>query len=226
MNEVKHVAIIMDGNGRWATKQNKKRVKGHEEGAKVVRKLTIHASNINLSYLTLYAFSTENWKRPKHEVEFLMNLLDNYLKKELPTYLGHNVKFNVIGDISKFSKKLQERIEKTKEATQHCTGLTQTLAINYGSQDEIARAVNKLCQEKKSNVTIEDIQSHLDTKDMPEVDIMIRTGGQKRLSNFLLWQNAYSELFFTDTLWPDFTIDEYDIIINDFKKIHRRFGAL
>ena len=227
MNELKHVAVIMDGNGRWAKKQGKQRVFGHKQGANVVRDITIHASNINLPFLTLYAFSTENWKRPKSEVDFLMNLLDNWLKKELKTYIEHNVKFNVIGDISDFSDKLQWRIEKTKEATKNCTGLTQTLAINYGSQDEIARAVNKICQTVKNRtITVQDINEHLDTKEMPEVDILIRTGGQKRLSNFLLWQNAYSELFFTDTLWPDFNAKELDEIIVQFKKIKRNFGGL
>ena len=215
----------MDGNGRWANKQGKKRIKGHEKGAQVVREITIHASNINLPYLTLYAFSTENWKRPKHEVDFLMKLLDNWLKKELPTYLENNVKFNVIGDISKFSKKLQKRIEFTKDATKGCTGLVQTLAINYGSQDEITRAVNKICKTKEE-ITIKDIEENLDTKDMPDVDILIRTGGQKRLSNFLLWQNAYSEFFFLDTLWPDFTSMDLDRVINQFKHIKRNFGGI
>jgi len=215
----------MDGNGRWANKQGKKRIKGHEKGAQVVREITIHASNINLPYLTLYAFSTENWKRPKHEVDFLMKLLDNWLKKELPTYLENNVKLNVIGDISKFSKKLQKRIEFTKDATKDCTGLVQTLAINYGSQDEITRAVNKICKTKQE-ITIKDIEENLDTKDMPDVDILIRTGGQKRLSNFLLWQNAYSEFFFLDTLWPDFTSKDLDIVIDQFKQIKRNFGGI
>jgi len=226
LNDIKHIAIIMDGNGRWANQKNKKRIFGHEKGAKVVKELTIHASNINLPYLTLYAFSTENWKRPKMEVDFLMKLLDNYLKKELKTYLDHNVKFNVIGDISKFSTKLQDRIAKTKELTKHCTGLVQTLAINYGSKDEITRAVNKICKTKKDNITAKDIEKQLDTKDMPEVDILIRTGGQKRLSNFLLWQNAYSEFFFSDTLWPDFTTKEFDEIMQSFKNIKRNFGGI
>lgn len=225
MNQLNHIAIIMDGNGRWANKQGKKRVKGHEKGAQVVREITVHASNINLPYLTLYAFSTENWKRPKHEVDFLMKLLDNWLRKELPTYLEHNVRFNVIGDISKFSQKLQKRIEFTKDATKKCTGLVQTLAINYGSQDEIARAVNRVCKTKKE-ITVKDIEENLDTKDMPDVDILIRTGGQKRLSNFLLWQNAYSEFFFLDTLWPDFTSKDLDEVIEQFKHIKRNFGGI
>ncbi len=216
----------MDGNGRWANKKDKKRIFGHEKGANIVRDITIHASDIDLPFLTLYAFSTENWKRPKSEVDFLMKLLDNYLKKELKTYLEHNVRFNIIGDVSKFSSNLQKRIQKTIDETKKCTGLVQTLAINYGSKDEITRAVNEICKLKKESITAQDIESHLDTKDMPEVDILIRTGGQKRLSNFLLWQNAYSELFFTDTLWPDFSTKEFDDIIKNFKNIKRNFGGI
>ena len=216
----------MDGNGRWANQKNKKRIFGHEKGADTVKNITIYASDINLPFLTLYAFSTENWKRPKSEVNFLMKLLDNYLKKELKTYLEHNVRFNIIGDVSKFSSNLQKRIQKTIDETKNCTGLVQTLAVNYGSKDEITRAVNKICKLKKSDITAQDIESHLDTKDMPEVDILIRTGGQKRLSNFLLWQNAYSELFFTDTLWPDFSTKELDDIIKNFKNIKRNFGGI
>ena len=216
----------MDGNGRWANQKDKKRIFGHEKGADTLRDITIHASNINLPFLTLYAFSTENWKRPKSEVDFLMKLLDDYLKKELNTYLEHNVRFNIIGDVSKFSSGLQNRIQKTINETKKCTGLVQTLAINYGSKDEITRAVNKICKLKKENITAQDIEKQLDTKDMPEVDILIRTGGQKRLSNFLLWQNAYSEFFFSDTLWPDFTTKEFDEIMQNFKNIKRNFGGI
>jgi len=155
-----------------------------------------------------------------------MKLLDNYLQSELKTYLKYNVRFNIIGDISKFSNKLQKRINQTKEATKECNGLVQTLAVNYGSKDEITRAVNKICKTKKENITEDDIKKHLDTKDMPDVDILIRTGGQKRLSNFLLWQNAYSEFFFSDTLWPDFSTKELDDTIEKFKNIKRNFGGI
>ena len=225
MNDVKHIAIIMDGNGRWANLKGKKRIFGHEKGANIVKNITIHASEKNIGYLTLYAFSTENWKRPKVEIDFLMKLLDNYLKKELPTYLKHNVKFNIIGDISKFSSKLQKRVLQTIEKTKHCTGLTQCLAINYGSKDEIKRAVEKICKNKEK-ISIETIEKNLDTKDMPPVDILIRTGGKQRLSNFLLWQCSYSELFFTNTLWPDFSTEEFDGIIRKFKTIKRNFGGI
>ncbi len=214
----------MDGNGRWAKLQNQKRTFGHKKGAEIVRKLTIHSSNIGLKYLTLYAFSTENWKRPKYEVDFLMKLLDSYLKKELVAYLENNVRFNVIGDISKFSQKLQKTIEKTIEKTSSCNGLTQTLAINYGSKDEIIRAIKKI--KDIDNIDEKSFEKLLDTSDMPPVDMLIRTGGEQRISNFLLWQIAYAELFFTKTLWPDFTENELDNIIEKFKNISRRFGGI
>ncbi len=216
----------MDGNGRWAKKQGfLKRIKGHEVGATRVRELTIHASNIGIKYLTLYAFSTENWKRPKSEVTFLMTLLEEYLKKELPLFLDNNIRFETIGDLSKLSNSLQKQIALTKEKTAHFTGLTQVLAINYGAKDEMVRAINRAIKEGKE-VDEEDVDALLDTKNMPPVDIMIRTGGDKRLSNYLLWQSAYSELFFTDTLWPDFSNDELDSMIEKFTTIERRFGGL
>jgi len=224
MNQAKHIAIIMDGNGRWAELQDKKRVKGHEAGAKVVKEITTYCSNSDkIERLTLYAFSTENWKRPRLEVEFLMKLLDNYLKNELPIYLKNNVRFEPIGDIRAFSKSLQKTIKMVEEKTSHCDGLVQSLALNYGSQDEITRAFNAL-KNTKDDITIQMISNQLDSKH--DVDILIRTGGDHRLSNFLLWQAAYAELFFIDTLWPDFTTKELEKIIKKFTKIERRFGGL
>jgi undecaprenyl diphosphate synthase len=226
MNKLKHVAIIMDGNGRWAKQQGfLKRIVGHEEGAKRVRELTIHASNLGLKYLTLYAFSTENWKRPEGEVSFLMKLMDRYLKNELSLFLENNVRFETIGDLSKLPDTLKDRISYTKEKTAHFTGLTQVLAVNYGSKDEIVRAVNKAIKEGKE-IDEKSFDKFLDTKDIDPVDILIRTGGDKRLSNYLLWQAAYSELFFTDTLWPDFNTEKFDEIVDEFNKIERRFGAV
>jgi len=225
MNELKHVAIIMDGNGRWAKKQGFfKRIKGHEEGAKRVRELTIHASNLGLKYLTLYAFSTENWKRSKEEVNFLFGLMEKYLKNELSLFLDNHVRFDTVGDLESLPKSLQERIAYTKEKTKDFDGLTQVLAVNYGSHDEIVRAVNKAVEsgQKQSE---ESFSKLLDTKDFDEVDILIRTGGDVRISNFLLWQCAYAEMFFVDTLWPDFTVEEFDKIVNKFKDIERRFGS-
>ena len=221
-----HLAIIMDGNGRWAKAQNKNRTEGHKVGAEVVKKITTYCSNNpEIKYLTLYAFSTENWKRPKMEVDFLMKLLDNWLKKELDTYIKNEVRFEVIGDISKFSKKLQKRIEITKEKTKNFNRLTQILALNYGSRDEIIRAVKKLC-DKNLEVTEENISKNLDTANFPDVDLLIRTSGEVRLSNFLLWQVAYAEMFFTPTLWPDFTEKELEEIIENYKKRERRFGGI
>ena len=185
----KHIAIIMDGNGRWAKERELKRTAGHEEGAKVVRQITTHCNKIGVKYLTLYAFSTENWNRPKLEVEFLMKLLDRYLKKELPVYLENNVRFKAIGDLSRFSKTLQKTIEETQNKTASCSGLTQILALNYGSKDEILRAIKKL-NEKELEVTQENFESCLDTAGVPDVDLLIRTSGEVRLSNYLLWQNV------------------------------------
>jgi len=219
-----HLAIIMDGNGRWAKKRGLKRVEGHKKGAEVVKEITTYcANNPEIDVLTLYAFSTENWKRPKMEVDFLMKLLDNWLKKELDTYIKNEVKFEVIGDISKFSPKLQKRIEYTKEATKDFNKLTQVLALNYGSRDEITRAVKKLVNSNEE-ITPENIQKNLDIS--RNVDLLIRTSGEIRISNFLLWQIAYAEMFFTETFWPDFTAEELEKIIHQFKKRERRFGGI
>jgi len=219
-----HLAIIMDGNGRWAKKRGLQRIEGHKKGAEVVKEITTYcANNPEIEILTLYAFSTENWKRPKMEVDFLMKLLDNWLKKELETYMKNNVKFEVIGDISKFSDKLIKRIEYTKNITKNNTKLTQVLALNYGSRDEITRAVKKLIA-KNEEITPENIQKNLDIS--RDVDLLIRTSGEIRVSNFLLWQIAYAEMFFTKTLWPDFTSNELEEILKEFKKRERRFGGI
>lgn len=228
MSEIKipnHIAIIMDGNGRWAKERGLNRTAGHEEGAKTVRKITQYCSDIKVKYLTLYAFSTENWERPKLEVEFLMKLLDRYLKKELSVYLENNIKFKAIGDISRFSKTLQNTIYETQNKTANCSGLTQVLALNYGSKNEIIRAVKKL-NELNLEVTEQNLESCLDTAGMGDVDILIRTSGEVRLSNYLLWQNAYAEMFFTQTYWPDFNESELDDILSDFNKRERRFGGI
>jgi undecaprenyl diphosphate synthase len=218
----------MDGNGRWAKAKGLNRTEGHKKGVKIVKEITTFcANNDKINYLSLYAFSTENWKRPKYEVDFLMKLLDNWLKKELDTYLENEVRFEVIGDISKFSDKLQKRINITKEQTKHFTKLTQILALNYGSKNEITRAVKKLCNEKKE-ITEENINRYLDTSihNIPDVDLLIRTSGEIRVSNFLLWQIAYAEMFFTKTLWPDFTTKELEEIIKNFEKRERRYGGI
>lgn len=223
MNQARHIAIIMDGNGRWAEQQGKKRFVGHEAGSETVREITTFCSkHPDIDRLTLYAFSTENWKRPKLEVEFLMKLLAKYLKNELPTYLDLGVRFEMIGDATRFSSALQKQISILEEETKHCTNLVQHLALNYGSRNEILRAVNSLkCSDM---ITEESLSNALDCKH--DVDLLIRSGGDHRLSNYMLWQAAYAELFFTDTLWPDFSSKELEDIINSYKTIERRFGGL
>ena len=224
MNTPKHIAIIMDGNGRWAQNQGLKRTKGHEAGAKTVRAVTeFCAAHPDIHRLSLYAFSTENWKRPRLEVEFLMQLLERYLTQELPSLLKNNIRFEVIGDIRAFSNSLQNKILEVKEKTAHCDALVQSLALNYGAQNEIIRAINSI-KNSSENITEEMLANALDCKE--DVDILIRTGGDLRLSNFLLWQAAYAELFFIDTLWPDFTPNDLENIIKEFATRQRRFGGL
>lgn len=225
MNELKHLAIIMDGNGRWAKRQNKERSFGHKEGARNVRTITKYASKIGIKYLTLYAFSTENWNRPKTEVAILMKLLSEFLKTEVGMLIENNIRFDVIGDMRKFSKSLQQTIEKTKTETKHCSGMTQVIAINYGAHDEILRAA-KRASELHTPITKDILENCLDTAFMPPVDLLIRTGGDYRLSNFLLWQASYAELFFTETLWPDFSPEELYAIVAEVQKRERKFGGL
>ncbi len=220
-----HIAIIMDGNGRWAKERGLKRTAGHEQGAKVVRDITEHCAKIGIDYLTLYAFSTENWNRPKLEVEFLMKLLERYLQNEKEIYLKNNIRFKAIGDLSKFSLSLQKIINEVQTQTTACTAMTQILALNYGSRDEITRAVNKVIATNKQ-ITQENIEANLDTAGIPDVDLLIRTSGEVRISNFLLWQSAYAEMFFTNTYWPEFHPNELDDIISDFGKRQRRFGGV
>jgi len=224
-NRLQHLAIIMDGNGRWANEQGLKRTKGHEEGAERVRDITTYcALHSDIETLTLYAFSTENWKRPKMEVEFLMRLLDRYLNNEIPVYMEHNVKFDTIGDISRFSAKLQKTIAKIKDITKENSSLTQVLALNYGSRDEIIRAVNRVIDTGEA-VTEESLGAALDTP-YTDVDLLIRTSGEQRLSNYLLWQLSYSEFYFTDTHWPDFKPAELESIIGEFLDRDRKFGGI
>ena len=225
-NSLKHLAIIMDGNGRWAKKRGLKRTKGHEQGAEIIREITTCCANHpTIETTTFYAFSTENWKRPKLEVEFLMKMLNTYLKNELTTYQEQNIRFQAIGDLSSFSKSLQKRIKETEELTKNNTSLTQILALNYGGRAEITHAVNTLIEQGKSRVTEEDISSALQTP-YSDIDLLIRTSGEERVSNFLLWQLSYSELYFTPTLWPDFTSKEMLEIIENYEQRTRRFGGI
>lgn len=225
-NILQHLAIIMDGNGRWAEKRGLNRTKGHEQGAETIREITTYcAKHPTIETATFYAFSTENWKRPKLEVEFLMKMLDKYLKNELATYQKHNIRFLAIGNLTTFSKSLQKRIKETEELTKNNTDLIQILALNYGGRAEITNAVNTLIQQGKEEVTEEDISSALQTP-YSDIDLLIRTSGEERISNFLLWQLSYSEFYFTPTLWPDFTAEELGEIIQSYEQRSRRFGGV
>ena len=218
---LKHIAFIMDGNGRWATARNKPREFGHKRGAQVFREITEYCHKIGIKYITVYAFSTENWKRPPKEVNAIMSLLDEYLDKQMPD----NASIRFIGDISVLNPALVAKIKKTEAATVGHSSVLN-VAINYGSRDELVHAFNKLIKEGKTSVNAEDINSALYTGDCPDPDLIVRTGGDLRISNFLLWQAAYSELYFTDTLWPDMTENEVDAAISHFYSRKRRFGGL
>lgn len=299
-NTLNHLAIIMDGNGRWAKNRALPRTEGHKEGANAVREITKWCAKNHIQYLTLYAFSTENWLRPKKEVDFLMRLLEKYLKNEERTYSDNNIRFKAIGDISAFSPKLRDLIVKLESKTAQNTALTQILALNYGAKDEAARAIMKMIDSRKAHESatpslrdsresiapslrdlatpnrgnqklnelslrdlasvqswqfaefanevkqpstkkspkssadsqkskadiLAEFESALDTANIPPVDLLIRTGGEMRLSNFLLYQCAYAELYFSKTLFPDFKVAELERIIADFKSRHRRFGEV
>lgn len=215
----------MDGNGRWAQKRLKPRFFGHQEGAKKIQNITESCLYLGIKYLSLYAFSTENWKRPQKEIDFLIQLLNQYLTQKKQIYLDSNIRFRSIGDISIFPQKLQAKIKELEKFTKHCNKLTQILALNYGSKDELRRTFLKL-HKNNSIITQESITQSLDTADFPEVDMLIRTGGEQRLSNFLLWQSAYAELFFTKTLWPDFSHKELAQMLEEFSLRQRRFGGI
>jgi undecaprenyl diphosphate synthase len=232
MKKLNHVAIIMDGNGRWAQLRNKPRTFGHIKGARMAKKIITHASDIGLKHMTLYTFSSENWLRPVSEVSFLMKLLERYLKKETENLFKKNIKFNVIGEIEKLPTHIQSSIQYAKNRTQGCTGLEVCFAISYGSRQEITNAVKKIATKISNNeIQISEIDEtmlneNLMTASRPDPDLVIRTSGEYRLSNFLMWQCAYSEFFFLDTLWPDFTTVEFDHACNSYYSRHRRFGKI
>ena len=225
MNALNHLAIIMDGNGRWAKNRTLVRTDGHKKGADTVENIAIYCAKNGIKNLTLYAFSTENWKRPKSEVDFLLNLLLKFIKLKENLFLENSIRFHTIGDLSPFNTQLKNAIANLKDKTKDNSRLNLILAINYGSQNEIVRAVNSALA---NGVKIDEksISSHLDSADFGDVDLMIRTGGEHRLSNFLLWQSSYAELAFTPTLWPDFDTKELDEMIAKFKITHRKFGAI
>ena len=227
-----HVAIILDGNGRWAKKKKRPRNFGHLEGSKNVERICEDAHRLGVEYLTVYAFSTENWKRPKDEVDALMKLLKDYLKKSIKTSKKNNMKVRIIGDISVLSEDIKESIRNLEEASQNNTGLKFQVALNYGSRDEILRAIKKIgmdIKEEKINIdsiNMELFHNYLDTEGIPDPDLLIRTSGEQRLSNFLLWQLAYTEFYFTDVLWPDFDKIELIKAFEYYNNRNRRFGGL
>ena len=221
-----HIAIIMDGNGRWAKKRGLPRIFGHRAGIKSVRVITEACAEFGIKVLTLYAFSTENWVRPKGEVHGLMSLLKKYLKKELPTLMKNNVRLTTIGDMSGFSKDIQKELSAVKEKTRPNTGLILNLALNYGSRQEIVAAVNSLILSGKKEVSESDITASLYTAGLIDPDLLIRTSGELRASNFMLWQIAYSEFYFTDTRWPDFRKKDLIEAIRIYQLRHRRYGGL
>ncbi len=221
-----HVGIIMDGNGRWATKRGLPRIEGHRKGAEVTEKIVKAASNLGIKFLSLYAFSTENWKRPKEEVEFLFNLMYEYVNSRLHLFLENNVKFRTIGRLWELPEYLQEGFKSIEDKTSHCTGMTAVFAVNYGGRQEIIDAINRMIRNKEQNVTMETLQKYLYMPELPDVDLIIRTSGEMRISNFLLWQSSYAELWFTKTLWPDFTEEEFFEAIEDFKRRDRKFGGI
>tara|TARA_B100001769_G_scaffold212394_1_gene171803 strand:- start:101 stop:775 length:675 start_codon:yes stop_codon:yes gene_type:complete len=224
MNSIKHVAIIMDGNGRWGLKHKKSRNLGHKEGLKTVEKIIKVSIKNKIKYLTLYAFSTENWKRPKKEINFLFNLLENFLLNKISDLNKQNIKLKIIGK-KKFSKKLIKLLISSEKKTSQNKRLQINLALNYGSKNEIINALNEI-KKKKANVNEVNISNNLFTKNIPDPDLLIRTGNTKRLSNFLLWQLAYSEIYFEKKLWPDFNENDYNKILSNFKKIKRNFGNI
>ncbi|MEC3905770.1 isoprenyl transferase [Tamlana sp. 2201CG12-4] len=226
----KHVAIIMDGNGRWAKQKGKLRAFGHEKGTKSVKQSVETCAELGIENLTLYAFSTENWNRPKLEVQTLMKLLVLSLKKEINTLQDNKIKLNAIGCLSLLPKKVHKELLDVIESTKHNTRMTLTLALSYGSREEIASAVKEISIKVKNNIISPEnidesiINEHLYTQNLPDVDLLIRTSGEQRISNFLLWQIAYAELYFTNVLWPDFTKQHLYEAIIEYQKRERRFG--
>lgn len=222
----KHVAIIMDGNGRWATKQKKSRKFGHYYGSENVREITLASLDLGIEVVTLYTFSTENWKRPQEEIDYLMKLPAIFFEKFLKELMEKGVRIHTIGDLSKIPDRTRKVMMNAVERTKNNDKLILNFAINYGSRDEIVRAVNHLIESDVKVVDEEIFSQTLDTKGLPEVDLLIRTGGEQRLSNYLLWQLAYAEMAFTDEAWPDFSRQLYESMIEDFMSKNRRYGGL
>jgi undecaprenyl diphosphate synthase len=225
MNPIKHVAIIMDGNGRWGIKHKNSRNLGHREGLNTVEDIIKESIKQKIKYLTLYTFSTENWKRPKKEILFLFTLLENFLQKKIDNLIKNGIRLKIIGNKKKFSNKLQKLLFKSEKETSKNNKLQINLALNYGSKDEIIDAI-KLNIKAKKKITKNNIENNLYTKNIPNPDILIRTGDTNRLSNFLLWQLAYTEIFFEKKLWPDFKKKDFRKILRKFRSLKRNFGAI
>tara|TARA_B100000579_G_scaffold57734_1_gene41341 strand:+ start:2148 stop:2828 length:681 start_codon:yes stop_codon:yes gene_type:complete len=226
MNELDHVAIIMDGNGRWGLKKNKSRNYGHFKGLKSAESAIKTVIKNRIPYLTLYTFSTENWKRPENEINFLFDLIRKSLKKNLKKIIKQEIKINIIGIKKKLPSDISKIINFIEKKTKKNKRLTLNLALNYGSQEEIVSACKKITKNKNININIKNFEKYLYTSYMPNPDILIRTGGTKRLSNFLLWQLAYTEIFFIDKLWPDFNENDFNNIIKKYYSIKRNFGKI
>lgn len=231
-NLPKHIGVIMDGNGRWAKKRGLPRSAGHSAGAESLKKIITEANKIGIKYITVYAFSTENWKRPKEEVDYLMNLLLNYLKDAEKSLAGENVVIKTIGSRKELSEEIREQIKKTEDFTSKNTGIVMNIALNYGAREEIVNAVKSICEDVKNgkndaeSINDEMFSEYLYTKNQPDVDLLIRTSGEQRLSNFMLWQVSYAEMWFTDKLWPDFKPKDLRQAIIDFQNRGRRFGGV
>ena len=225
MNQIQHVAIIMDGNGRWGLKHKNSRNLGHKAGLSTVEKILKETIKNKIKFLTLFAFSTENWKRPQKEISYLFNLLEEFLLKKIEDLNKNQIKLKIIGDKKKISTKLKKILQNSEKITKNNNRLQINLALNYGSKDELLNTF-LILKKKNIKITLENIRKNLYTDNIPDPDILIRTGNTKRLSNFMLWQLAYSELYFEKKLWPDFTVKDYNRIIKSFKKIKRNFGNI
>ena len=225
MNPIKHVAIIMDGNGRWGILNKGSRNAGHRAGLDTIEAIIEETIKQNISFLTLFTFSTENWKRPKKEISYLFNLLENFLSNKIENLIEKNIKLNIIGNKKKFSYNLNKLLAKSEKNTFLNNKLQINLALNYGSKEELLNAMKNI-NKNKSIINIKNIEKNLYTKNIPDPDILIRTGDTKRLSNFLLWQIAYTEIFFERKLWPDFNKNDYKKILNNFRVLKRNFGAI
>ena len=222
MNKLNHVAFIMDGNGRWGKKKSKGRNYGHLKGVETVKRIVSSSIELKIPFITFYVFSSENWKRPKTEINFLFKLIQKYFVNEINTIVKEGIKINILGEMDKLSKDLKKILKKTTVLTKNNKKITVNLAINYGSKNEILIAANRI----KKKLNIKNFEKNLYTQNMPDPDILIRTGGHQRLSNFMLWQLAYAELFFLNKLWPDFNLKDLKKIIKKYKKGKRNYGAI